>query len=72
MCSFMRVGIGMVAIPILPKDRPCESCNMPISAPTWTESSENWIHFVWQCGKCHTQFQTTAIYDLLQRRWMEG
>jgi len=45
---------------------------MPISAPTWTESSENWIHFVWQCGKCHTQFQTTAIYDLLQRRWMEG
>jgi hypothetical protein len=62
----------MVVVPILPKNRPCEQCGKPIRAPTWMEADQDWIHFVWDCTGCDFQFRTTAIYDLLQRRWLEN
>jgi hypothetical protein len=62
----------MAAIPVLPKEKPCTQCFKPIAAPASAETDHNRIHFVWKCTTCDFQFQTTAIYDLLQRQWMES
>lgn len=61
----------MVTAAILPKNKFCPSCEAPITAPQWSESERNWIHFVWKCTTCDHQFKTTAIYDLLQLSWLE-
>jgi hypothetical protein len=61
----------MVTRTMLPKDRLCPSCHAPVKAPLWSESEQNWIHFVWKCPRCDNQFRTTAIYDLLQLSWLE-
>jgi hypothetical protein len=61
----------MVTKAMLPKDKLCPSCHAPVKAPLWSESEQNWIHFVWKCPRCDNQFKTTAIYDLLQLSWLE-
>ena len=61
----------MIAVPMLPKNRACPRCRVPVKSPLWSESEQNWIVFVWKCGQCDHQFKTTAIYDLLQLSWLE-
>jgi hypothetical protein len=61
----------MATAAMLPKDKLCPSCHAPVKAPLWSESEQNWIHFVWKCPRCDNQFKTTAIYDLLQLSWLE-
>ena len=61
----------MVAAPIFPRNRVCPRCRAQVKSPLWSESEQNWIHFVWDCEQCDHQFKTTAIYDLLQLSWLE-
>jgi Zn ribbon nucleic-acid-binding protein len=61
----------MVAAPIVPKNKVCPRCRAQVKSPLWSESEQNWIHFVWHCVPCGHHFKTTAIYDLLQLSWLE-
>jgi hypothetical protein len=67
----MRETSGMFASKLLPRARSCVRCQDVIELPQWAESDENWIHFSWKCSRCGHQFQTAAIYDLLQLTWFE-
>jgi hypothetical protein len=60
-----------MVLPMFPKDKLCPHCRAPVKSPLWSESEQNWIHFVWKCAQCDNQFKTTAIYDLLQLAWVE-
>jgi hypothetical protein len=56
---------------MLPTNSLCPHCKTSVTAPLWSESEQNWIHFVWKCTECGSQFKTAAIYDILQRTWFE-
>jgi hypothetical protein len=61
----------MVAVQIFPKNQVCPRCRTQVKYPLWSESEQNWIHFVWHCAPCDHHFKTTAIYDLLHLSWLE-